>query len=88
MAFKVGVGKSNFEAISFKDVAGESFHDAFDMLKYSISDACKENADIIADDRLNEDDIEIFNHLMSTTAASSEVKRRVCTATHRSYAME
>ena len=60
--------------ISLKDVEGNDFNGAYDMLKNSIADLCKRMPDVADNTATNIVDRQIFARLMSNTATGAEVK--------------
>ncbi len=60
--------------ISLKDVEGNDFNGAYDMLKNSIADLCKRMPDVADNTATNIVDRQIFARLMSSTATGAEVK--------------
>lgn len=60
--------------VSFKDSWAESFHDAYDMLVYRISEICIGLADLADAAPADSDDREVFARLKSCSASGYEVK--------------
>ena len=60
--------------ISFKDVEGETFEDAYEMLELKLADLCKKLVPVIENDAVDKDDREIFDKLKSQSAVKKDVK--------------
>ncbi len=60
--------------VSFKDVEAEEFSDAYDMLGVRLADVCKDLADVIDTDAVDEDDREAFRRLKAESGKKSDVK--------------
>lgn len=73
--------------LSFKDIEASNFNDAYDMLKYRLSEVCKDYADIMMGVQLNEDDMEIYKNLMSQNGKISDVKNFLKTIMRMLYAI-
>lgn len=71
--------------ISFKDVEAVHFKDAYDMLKYRLSEVCKDYTGILREPSLNENDIEIFKKLMAQAGKTSDVKNALKTMMRMLY---
>ena len=60
--------------ITFKDIEGMNFEDAYDMLLMRISEVCIGLADLIDNDLIDSDDIATFKSLKSRSGNISDVK--------------
>ena len=65
--------------VSFKDVEAEEFTDAYDMLGVRLADICKDLADAIDTDAVDEDDREAFRRLKSESGKKSDIKNSLKT---------
>ena len=66
--------------ISFKDVEGEEFADAYDMLGVMLADVCKKHADAIdREDVVDEDDRDAFRRLKSGSGKKADIKNSLKT---------
>ena len=59
--------------ISFKDVGGNTYAYAFEQLKSVISNLFKKHSYLLNDDRVDEDDKEVFKRIKSKTAGEAEL---------------
>lgn len=73
--------------ISFKDVEAENFEDAFEMLQIRIADTCKEYADLLENETLDQDDREIFFRLKSKEASQGDIRSSLKTIMRIMYAV-
>lgn len=60
--------------LSFKDVDGTTFENAFGLLQLMISEICKKNAYLLESEFIDEDDKKIFRRLKSREACLSEIQ--------------
>lgn len=60
--------------VSFKDVEAEDFHGAYEMLQIRIADICKEYADLLENEVLDQDDRKIFSMLKSKKGSQGDIK--------------
>ena len=65
--------------VSFKDVEAEEFDEAYDMLGVRLADVCKELADVIDTETVDEDDREVYRRLKSETGKKSDIKNSLKT---------
>ncbi len=65
--------------VSFKDVEAEEFADAYDMLGVRLADVCKDLADAIDTDAVDEDDRDVFRRLKSESGKKSDIKNSLKT---------
>ena len=63
--------------LSFKDVDGTTFENAFGLLQLMISDLCKKNAYLLESELIDEDDKKIFKRLKSREASLSEIQSSI-----------
>ena len=63
--------------LSFKDVDGTTFENAFGLLQLMISDICKKNAYLLESEFIDEDDKKIFKRLKSREASLSEIQSSI-----------
>ena len=64
---------------SLKDVEGDDFESAYQMLKTKLADTCKELAPVFVNAPVDNDDMEIFLKLKATTAEEDKVKNSLKT---------
>ena len=60
--------------VSFKDIEGEEFADAYDMLGARIADVCKDLANVIDSDAVDKDDRDAFRRLKSQSGKKYDIK--------------
>ncbi len=60
--------------LSLKDIEGETFEDAYEMLKIRISELCQIHSNLEKNDKLNKSDIDSFDKLLFRTAETAEIK--------------
>ena len=65
--------------ISFKDVEAEEFTDAYDMLGVRLADVCKDLADAIDTDAVDQDDRDAFRRLKAESGKKSDIKNSLKT---------
>lgn len=65
--------------ISFKDVEADDLEDAYDMLKYRLSEVCIDLAGIMDRDEIDTADKDVFAKLKSRSAKTDEVKNSLKT---------
>lgn len=65
--------------ITLKDVEGGSFDIAYNMLKATIADLCKDHENLLQSDDINAADAEIFQRLMFKNASEEEVSNSLKT---------
>ncbi len=65
--------------ISFKDVEGEDFNGAYDMLKARLAEVCKDFLSILDVDKVDDDDKKTFLRLKSESGRDSDVKNSLKT---------
>lgn len=63
--------------LSFKDVDGTTFENAFGLLQLMISEICKKNAYLLKSELIDEDDKKIFKRLKSREASLSETQSSI-----------
>lgn len=73
--------------LSFKDVEAENFHDAFGMLKVTLSEACIGLAGLKSDSRVNKNDALTFDRLESQKATLFDVKNSLKTIMRMMHAV-
>ena len=73
--------------LSFKDVEAENFHDAFGMLKVTLSEACIGLAGLKSDSRVNKNDALTFDRLESQKANLFDVKNSLKTIMRMMHAV-
>ena len=71
--------------ISLKDVEGLTFDVAYDKLKDSIADYCKNIVTILGDDNVDSDDMETFKHLKAQNCTIAEVHNSLKTLMRMLY---
>ena len=65
--------------LSFKDVDGTTFENAFNFLKFIISEACKQHVYLLDSDEIDEGEKDIFSRLRSQTASITDIKGSIVT---------
>lgn len=65
--------------LSFKDVEGDTFEGAYEMLKVRLADISKDLSDLISDKRVNKYDCEIFDRMQSEKCTPADVKNSLKT---------
>lgn len=65
--------------VSFKDIEAENFSDAYDMLKVTVADVCKEYSDLPDWESVDKDDRDIFLRLKSQNGTQADVKNSLKT---------
>lgn len=73
--------------LSFKDVEAENFHDAFGMLKVTLSEVCIGLAGLKSDSRVNKNDALTFDRLESQKATLFDVKNSLKTIMRMMHAV-
>lgn len=73
--------------LSFKDVEAENFHDAFGMLKVTLSEVCIGLAGLKSDSRVNKNDALTFDRLESQKANLFDVKNSLKTIMRMMHAV-
>lgn len=73
--------------LSFKDVEAENFHDAFGMLKVTLSEVCIGLASLKSDSRVNKNDALTFDRLESQKATLFDVKNSLKTIMRMMHAV-
>ncbi len=74
-------------SISFKEVFGQDFDDAYDMLKVQIAKLCQNLAEVINVDALSEYKLNHFNILRSKSGSISDIKDSLKTLMHIMYSI-
>ena len=65
--------------LSFKDVDGTTFENAFNFLKFIISEACKQHVYLLDSDEIDEGDKLVFQKLKTCSASMMEIQRSIVT---------
>ncbi len=65
--------------VSFKDIEGETFRDAYDMLKARLADVCKVYSSLVDQEAVDEDDRNIFLRLKAQNGTLADVKNALKT---------
>ena len=73
--------------LSFKDVEAENFHDAFGMLKVTLSEVCIGLVSLKSDSRVNKNDALTFDRLESQKATLFDVKNSLKTIMRMMHAV-
>ncbi len=63
--------------VTFKDVDGRNFEDAYDMLQYTISNLCKEHIYLKTSEKVDSEDREKFSRLYMEKGSLSDVKNAI-----------
>ena len=65
--------------LSFKDVDGSCFENAYNLLKFTLSQFCDAHPELIDNDQVTEDQRQIFLRLIDRTASLTEVQASLLT---------
>ncbi len=71
--------------LSFKDVEGENFEDAYDMLKVRLADVSKKLSDLGNNTIVNKYDVEVLNRLQAEDCSYADVKNSLKTIMRMLY---
>ena len=73
--------------VSFKDVEGDSFEAAFNMLKTKLADFCKDLVPVFEGASVDQDDEQIFRSLKAGNAKENDIKSSLKTIMRMMYAV-
>ena len=73
--------------LSFKDVEGLDFHEAYGMLKTILADTCKAVPELADSDKTDPYDNEVFTRLRANTSKENDVKSSIKTIMRMMYAV-